>query len=130
MVSATNLIVRERFGPGGPTIALNAHGDVVPPGEGWKSIPMARWRRVGRFTAAAPRCRESVSRLRFALLALKNNPAVDGAVELHLTCEESEATSAKWLLDEGISSPTSPLRRFLLCGGHRPQWRAASRESR
>jgi acetylornithine deacetylase/succinyl-diaminopimelate desuccinylase-like protein len=37
MVSATNLIVRERFGSGkGPVIALNAHGDVVPPGEGWR----------------------------------------------------------------------------------------------
>jgi acetylornithine deacetylase/succinyl-diaminopimelate desuccinylase-like protein len=29
MISATNLIVRHRFGPG-PVIALNAHGDVVP----------------------------------------------------------------------------------------------------
>src|SRR4249920_467280 len=29
--SITNLIVRRRFGDG-PTIALNAHGDVVPPG--------------------------------------------------------------------------------------------------
>ena len=38
MVSATNLIVRERFGPG-PTIALNAHGDVVPPGLGWSTDP-------------------------------------------------------------------------------------------
>src|SRR5688572_21256206 len=34
MVSCTNLIVRRRFGDG-PGIALNAHGDVVPPGEGW-----------------------------------------------------------------------------------------------
>src|SRR5690349_12584171 len=34
MVSATNLVVRHRFGEG-PVIALNAHGDVVPPGEGW-----------------------------------------------------------------------------------------------
>ena len=38
MISATNLIVRERFGPG-PVIALNAHGDVVPPGLGWSSDP-------------------------------------------------------------------------------------------
>src|SRR5690348_7490782 len=38
MISATNLIVRHRFGPG-PTIALNAHGDVVPPGEGWMADP-------------------------------------------------------------------------------------------
>ena len=28
MISVTNLIVRRRFGQGGPTIALNAHGDV------------------------------------------------------------------------------------------------------
>jgi acetylornithine deacetylase/succinyl-diaminopimelate desuccinylase-like protein len=38
MRSATNLIVRRRFGPG-PVIALNAHGDVVPPGEGWSQDP-------------------------------------------------------------------------------------------
>src|ERR1700754_34714 len=38
MVSATNLIVRERFGDG-PVIALNAHGDVLPPGEGWTAEP-------------------------------------------------------------------------------------------
>ena len=35
MVSVTNLIVRHKFGNGGPSIALNAHGDVVPPGDGW-----------------------------------------------------------------------------------------------
>jgi len=35
----TNLIVRRRFGDGGQTIALNAHGDVVPPGEGWTHAP-------------------------------------------------------------------------------------------
>src|SRR5260221_12320974 len=34
MESVTNLILRHRFGPG-PTIALNAHGDAVPPGAGW-----------------------------------------------------------------------------------------------
>ena len=38
MVSATNLVIRHRFGDG-PTVALNAHGDVVPPGEGWSSDP-------------------------------------------------------------------------------------------
>ena len=36
--SITNLIVRRRYGPG-RTIALNAHGDVVPPGEGWTHDP-------------------------------------------------------------------------------------------
>ena len=47
--SLTNLIVRRRFGAEGgagdgtggegPVIALNAHGDVVPPGEGWTHDP-------------------------------------------------------------------------------------------
>src|SRR5205807_5797624 len=35
MKSVTNLIVRHRFGDG-PVVALNAHGDVVPPGLGWR----------------------------------------------------------------------------------------------
>src|SRR5262245_12928079 len=38
MISATNLVIRENFGTG-PTIALNAHGDVVPPGLGWTMDP-------------------------------------------------------------------------------------------
>ncbi len=37
--SITNLIVRRKFADGGKTIALNAHGDVVPPGEGWTHKP-------------------------------------------------------------------------------------------
>src|SRR5215207_767931 len=46
--SITNLIVRRRYGEGrqqgdgsspGPIVALNAHGDVVPPGEGWTHDP-------------------------------------------------------------------------------------------
>ena len=41
MISCTNLVVRRRFGDGGPVIALNAHGDVVPPGEGWTKDPYA-----------------------------------------------------------------------------------------
>ena len=41
MESITNLIVRRPYGPpgSGRTIALNAHGDVVPPGEGWSHDP-------------------------------------------------------------------------------------------
>ena len=41
MTSITNLIVRRPFGAAGSgrTIALNAHGDVVPPGEGWSHDP-------------------------------------------------------------------------------------------
>jgi acetylornithine deacetylase/succinyl-diaminopimelate desuccinylase-like protein len=39
MVSATSLVVRHRFGEGGPVVALNAHGDVVRLGKGWTRDP-------------------------------------------------------------------------------------------
>ena len=39
MQSITNLIVRRPYASGGRTIALNAHGDVVPPGDGWTQEP-------------------------------------------------------------------------------------------
>ena len=38
MKSITNLMLRRRYGDG-LVIALNAHGDVVPPGEGWTYPP-------------------------------------------------------------------------------------------
>ena len=41
--SITNLIVKRRYGAG-KTIALNAHGDVVPPGEaGRTTLMVAKW---------------------------------------------------------------------------------------
>src|SRR2546428_2508391 len=39
MTSITNLIVRRRYAEQGPTVAPNAHGDGVPPGEGWTKPP-------------------------------------------------------------------------------------------
>ena len=36
--SITNLLVRRTYGPG-KTVLLNAHGDVVPPGDGWTKDP-------------------------------------------------------------------------------------------
>ena len=38
LASITNLIVKRHYGDG-LVIALNAHGDVVPPGEGWTHDP-------------------------------------------------------------------------------------------
>jgi succinyl-diaminopimelate desuccinylase len=52
--SITNLIVRRKYGEG-RTIALNAHGDVVPPGEGWTHGPTAARSWTARSTAARPR---------------------------------------------------------------------------
>jgi succinyl-diaminopimelate desuccinylase len=108
MISATNLIVRERFGTG-PTIALNAHGDVVPPGEGWTVDPYGAeigdgWM-YGRGVAVS---KSDFATYAYALLALRSlGRPLAGAVELHLTYDEEAggAIGPKWLLDRGLSRP-------------------------
>ncbi len=112
MVSATNLVVRRRFGQGGPTIALNAHGDVVPPGEGWTRDPFGAevvdgWM-YGRGAAVS---KSDFATYAFALLALDDLAAagerLSGAVELHLTYDEEAGGNVGpgFLLREGISKP-------------------------
>jgi len=73
MISATNLIARRRFGQGGPTIALNAHGDVVPPGAGWTRDPYGAeivdgWM-FGRGVAVS---KSDIATYVFAMLALEH----------------------------------------------------------
>lgn len=108
MVSATNLVVRHRFGPG-PTIALNAHGDVVPPGEGWTHDPYGAaivdgWM-VGRGVAVS---KSDIATYAFALLALREpGLKLNGAIELHFTYDEEAGgeIGPGFLLREGISRP-------------------------
>jgi succinyl-diaminopimelate desuccinylase len=108
MISAVNLVVRRRFGEG-PTIALNAHGDVVPPGEGWSSDPYGAvidngWM-SGRGVAVS---KSDFATYAFALCALEQSGAtLKGAVELHFTYDEEaggEIGPAR-LLKERISRP-------------------------
>jgi acetylornithine deacetylase/succinyl-diaminopimelate desuccinylase-like protein len=72
MVSAVNLIVRETFGTGtGPVIALNAHGDVVPPGEGWMVDPYGAVEKRGAiYGRGAAVSKSDFATYAFALLAL------------------------------------------------------------
>jgi succinyl-diaminopimelate desuccinylase len=110
MGSVTNLVVRERFGSGkGPTIALNAHGDVVPPGQGWSHDPYGAEEKGGAiYGRGAAVSKSDFASYGFALLALKDNPAgLDGTVELHLTYDEESGgfLGPEWLLNEGISKP-------------------------
>jgi succinyl-diaminopimelate desuccinylase len=110
MVSVTNLVVRERFGSGkGPTIALNTHGDVVPPGQGWSHDPYGAEEKGGAiYGRGAAVSKSDFASYGFALLALKDNPAgLDGTVELHLTYDEESGgfLGPEWLLNEGISKP-------------------------
>lgn len=94
MQSITNLIVRQKFGAGtGPTIALNAHGDVVPPGEGWSFDPYGGEVRDGRMYARGVAVSKSdIAGFTFALDALKAaeraGAKLNGNVELHLTYDE------------------------------------------
>ncbi|MGV8824735.1 M20 family metallopeptidase [Methylibium petroleiphilum] len=107
--SLTNLIVRRRYGAGGPTIALNAHGDVVPPGEGWTHDPyggeVADGKLYGR-AAAVSKC--DFTTYSFAVRAIESLGApLKGGVELHFTYDEEfggELGPGR-LLAQGLTQP-------------------------
>jgi acetylornithine deacetylase/succinyl-diaminopimelate desuccinylase-like protein len=106
--SITNLIVRREYGAG-KTIALNAHGDVVPPGEGWTHDPyggtVVDGKMYGRATAVS-KC--DFSTFTFAVRALEALQApLKGAVELHFTYDEEYGgeVGPDWLLKNGHTKP-------------------------
>jgi acetylornithine deacetylase/succinyl-diaminopimelate desuccinylase-like protein len=115
MVSATNLIVRHRFGAG-PVAALNAHGDVVPPGLGWQHDPYAAAVEesahgpvmFGRGVAVS---KSDFATYTWALLALKaaaaQGAALGGTLELHFTHDEEVGgdIGPRWLLAQGLTRP-------------------------
>ena len=111
--SLTNLIVRHRFGADGPTIALNAHGDVVPPGEGWTHGPYSGEVVDGRlYGRAAAVSKGDFATYTFALRALQAlsvsmNLPLKGAVELHFTYDEEFGgeLGPGWLLRHGLTKP-------------------------
>ncbi|HEV7445316.1 MAG TPA: M20/M25/M40 family metallo-hydrolase [Steroidobacteraceae bacterium] len=124
MISATNLIVRHRFGNGGPCIALNAHGDVVPPGLGWTrdpygaevvSDPTHGPTMYGRGVAVS---KSDFATYAYALRALQelanNGQALNGSIELHFTYDEEVGgeIGPRWLLAEGLSKPD-----YAICAG-------------
>jgi acetylornithine deacetylase/succinyl-diaminopimelate desuccinylase-like protein len=112
MRSVVNLIVRHRFGDGGPTIALNAHGDVVPPGEGWTRPPYEGVDR-GRAHVRARRRGVEVGhrdlhvRARGAEggRARRRAPARHGRAALHLRRGARRARGPGWLLERGLTKP-------------------------
>ena len=113
MASVTNLVVRHRFGAG-PTIALNAHGDVVPPGAGWTANPYGGEIRDGwMYGRGVAVSKSDVAAFAFALKALvacagpPDGPALAGTVELHVTYDEETGgeLGPAWLLSTGITRP-------------------------
>jgi succinyl-diaminopimelate desuccinylase len=111
--SITNLIVRRRYGAG-RTIALNAHGDVVPPGEGWTHDPYGGEIEDGKiYGRAAAVSKSDFASFTFAVRALESllgedkKAALKGAVELHFTYDEEFGgeLGPGWLLRHGLTRP-------------------------
>ncbi|MBP6119966.1 MAG: M20/M25/M40 family metallo-hydrolase [Giesbergeria sp.] len=111
MQSITNLIVRRPYGPAGSgrTVALNAHGDVVPPGEGWTHDPygaeIVDGKMYGRATAVS---KGDFASFTFAVRALEAVARpTQGAVELHFTYDEEFGglLGPGWLLKHGLTRP-------------------------
>jgi succinyl-diaminopimelate desuccinylase len=108
MISTTNLLVRRRFGDG-PVIALNAHGDVVPPGEGWTTDPYGAEIRDGvMYGRGVAVSKSDIATYAYALRALEASAApLRGTVELHITYDEEAGglIGPGWLLAKGLSKP-------------------------
>nr|WP_315493642.1 ArgE/DapE family deacylase [uncultured Rhodoferax sp.] len=109
MQSITNLVVRRPYGSGGPTIGLNAHGDVVPPGEGWTHDPyggeIENGQMFGRATAVS---KSDFSSYTFAVRALESlGLPLQGGVELLFTYDEEFGgeLGPGWLLEKGLTKP-------------------------
>jgi succinyl-diaminopimelate desuccinylase len=106
--SITNLLVRRQYGPG-KTVLLNAHGDVVPPGEGWTKNPyggeIENGNIYGRATAVS-KC--DFSTYTFALRALEAvaKPKV-GTLELLFTYDEEFGgeVGPGWMLKHNLIKP-------------------------
>ena len=108
LTSLTNLIVRRRYGAG-KTVALNAHGDVVPPGEGWTHGPysgeVADGKLYGRASAVS---KSDFATFTFATRALESLGApLNGGIELHFTYDEEFGgeLGPGWLLASGLTKP-------------------------
>lgn len=109
MQSVTNLIVRRPYSAGGPVVALNAHGDVVPPGEGWSHGPysgdIVGGKLYGRASAVS---KSDFATYTFATRALESlGLPLAGGIELHFTYDEEFGgeLGPGWLLRQGLTRP-------------------------
>ena len=106
--SITNLLVRRRYGTG-RTVLLNAHGDVVPPGEGWTHDPYGGEIEDGKIygrAAAVSKC--DFSTYAFAVRALEAvAKPTKGSVELLFTYDEEFGgeVGPGWLLNNKVIAP-------------------------
>jgi acetylornithine deacetylase/succinyl-diaminopimelate desuccinylase-like protein len=106
--SLTNLVVRRPYGDAGRVIGLNAHGDVVPPGEGWTHDPyggaIVDGRLYGRASAVS---KSDFSTYVFATRAIETlRDQLTGGVELYFTYDEEfgGTLGPGWLLEHGLAT--------------------------
>jgi succinyl-diaminopimelate desuccinylase len=129
MESITNLIVRRPIGSASGssrplTIALNAHGDVVPPGEGWTYPPYSAQIVDGKlYGRAAAVSKSDIASYTFAIRALESviPSSADAAtanpkayIELLVTYDEEFGgeLGPALLLEQGLTNPD-----YLLAAG-------------
>jgi acetylornithine deacetylase/succinyl-diaminopimelate desuccinylase-like protein len=104
----------------GRTVALNAHGDVVPPGDGWTHDPTAA---RSRRQHLRPRRRGEQERLRDlhlrACARSSRCAKLKGSVELHFTYDEEFGgeLGPGWLLAGPDQARPADRRRLQLRGG-------------
>ena len=105
MESITNLVVRRKYGEG-RIIALNAHGDVVPPGDGWTHDPygaeIVDGKLYGRASAVS---KSDFATYTFAVRALEAlSLPLKGGIELIFTYDEEFGgeLGPRWLLGKNL----------------------------
>ena len=105
--SLTNLVVRRVYGDTGHVIGLNAHGDVVPPGEGWTHDPyggaIVDGQLYGRASAVS---KSDFATYVFATRAIETlRDRLGGGVELYFTYDEEfgGTLGPGWLLEQGLA---------------------------
>jgi hypothetical protein len=122
MESITNLVVRRKYGEG-RTIALNAHGDVVPPGDSWTHDPygaeVVDGKLYGRASAVS---KSDFATYTFAVRALEAlGLPLKGGVELLFTYDEEFGgeLGPGWLLRNKLTQPD-----FLIAAGFAYEWKS------
>ena len=126
-----NVLGRLETRSGGPTLHLNGHLDVVPPGEGWTLDPFGGLVRGGRlYGRGSSDMKAGIAAAVYAAEALRRAGApLAGALEISGTADEESGGFAgvAWLVEQGhlstsrtdyviIPEPFGPGR---ICVGHR-----------
>ncbi|MBM3566876.1 MAG: M20/M25/M40 family metallo-hydrolase, partial [Alphaproteobacteria bacterium] len=111
-----NLVVRHEFGPG-PVVALQAHADTAPAGEGWGGDPFGADIDNGvMYGRGVVEAKGSLAAYVYALTALRDaHVPIGGTVELHITYDRQAGgkLGVPWLLDCGVINPD-----YAVCPGN------------